>query len=63
MCSAIITRNLFVVNAVHTVLQDLCYTPGQPKLSVTKTDRLDFDTPYLIKYISESNFTNAVICS
>ena len=27
MCSAIITRNIFIVNAVHTVLQDLLLAP------------------------------------
>ena len=40
MYSAIIARNIFIVNAVHTVLQDLLLPPGQPKLSVTTTDRL-----------------------
>ena len=37
MCSAIITRNIFIVNAEHTVLQDLLLPPGQPKLSVSTT--------------------------
>ena len=32
MCSAIITRNIFIVNAVHTVLQDLLLPPGSTKI-------------------------------
>ena len=32
MCSAIITRNIFIVNAVHTVLQDLLLPPGSIKI-------------------------------
>ena len=32
MCSAIITRNIFIVNAIHTVLQDLLLPPGSTKI-------------------------------
>ena len=32
MCSAIIARNIFIVNAVHTVLQDLLLPPGSTKI-------------------------------
>ena len=32
MCSAIITRNIFIVNAVHTVLQDLLLPLGSTKI-------------------------------
>ena len=32
MRSAIITRNIFIVNAVHTVLQDLLLPPGSSKI-------------------------------
>ena len=43
MCSAIIARNIFIINAVYTVLQDLLLPPSpqvKPKLSVTTTDGL-----------------------
>ena len=32
MFSAIITRNIFIVNALHTVLQDLFLPPGSTKI-------------------------------
>ena len=32
MCSTIITRNIFIVNAVHTVLQDLLLPPRSTKI-------------------------------
>ena len=34
MCSAIITRNFFIVNVVHTVLQDLLLPPGSTKIVI-----------------------------
>ena len=42
MCSAIITRNIFIVNAVHTVTyRDLLLPPGSTKMChVTTTDGL-----------------------
>ena len=42
MCSAIIARNIFIVNAVHLYYKIFCYPPllGQPKVSVTTTDGL-----------------------